>query len=85
MQLVPESNVVELQCITTLSIPCDRVLEAAKGKLQTVLVIGYDKEGHLYFAASEGDGPSNLWLLKTAELDLFKTGGLLPGVPLSTD
>jgi len=39
---------------TTLDIPTDRVLEAAVGKLKTVVVMGYTKDGEVYLASSTG-------------------------------
>lgn len=38
--------------ITRLDLPPDRILEAAKGKLEGVLVLGYDEAGDFYAASS---------------------------------
>lgn len=48
-------DVVKLNCLTTLPIEPDEVLEGAKGKLETVLLLGWDQNGELYAAASSGD------------------------------
>ena len=65
-------NVVVLDCITTLDIPSDRVLEQAIGKLESVVVFGYDKEGNEYFASSYGDGKDILWLLEMCKKAYFR-------------
>ena len=49
-------KVIPLNCITTLDLPVDRVLEAAKDKLEGVVLIGYDKEGEFYAASTYADG-----------------------------
>lgn len=45
----------------------DNVLEQSVGQLQDVLILGYDKDGSLYAASSDGlaDGGALLWLLET--------------------
>jgi len=48
---------------TTLNIPPERVLEAAKGQLKRVLVLGTDKEGLFYFCSSTSDKKESLWLV----------------------
>jgi hypothetical protein len=64
-------EVVELDCETTLEIPPDKVLKAAVGKLDHVLVLGYDKHGDEYFAASMVDRAKILWLVERFRLDLL--------------
>jgi hypothetical protein len=51
---------------TTLPLPVARVLEAAHGCTE-VLVLGWDAEGQLYAASTTGDGGTLLWWL-----ELFK-------------
>ena len=41
-----------------VALPADRVLEAAVGELDTVIVIGTAKDGSLYVASSEGAADS---------------------------
>jgi hypothetical protein len=52
-------------------VDCNRVLRAAIGKLQNVVVIGWEDEtGDLYFASS--DGPMDtLWLIEQAKKELL--------------
>ena len=67
-----QSNVVYLPCETTLDIPPDRVLEGANDKLESVVVIGNDKDGNLYFASSMGDNAHTLWIMEQAKQFLLK-------------
>ena len=57
-------NVVPIGCITRLDLPADQILDAANGKLDSVVVMGYDKDGNEYFASSIADGGSALWLME---------------------
>ena len=67
-------NVVPLGNVTSLDLPTDMVLEAAKGECSDgVIVIGYDSEGGEYFASSIADGGTVLWLLERMKLQLLQT------------
>lgn len=69
------SNVIPLGCITRLDLPTERVLEAAKSHCDDgVVILGYDKEGDLYFASSIADGGDVLWLLELAKKRLLEVG-----------
>lgn len=48
-------DVVKLNCTTTLPISPEDILTGASGKLDYCLLIGWDKEGEMYTACSEGD------------------------------
>lgn len=65
------ANVVQGNFVTRLDIDPDRVLHAAVGKLQSVVVIGYDADGEEYYASSIADGPNALWLLRRMEHNLI--------------
>jgi len=65
-------EVIELGCITRLDIPPDKVLEKAIGKMDSVVIMGYDKEGEEVFASSIADGGQVLWLLEKCKLKLLK-------------
>jgi hypothetical protein len=54
-----------------LDVPPDRVLEQARGKLKSVVLIGYGLEGEEYFASSIADGAEALWLIERAKLMLL--------------
>jgi len=42
----------------------DEILEEAIGKLDSVIVIGADKEGFEYFTTSETDSATILWMIE---------------------
>ncbi len=65
-------EVIELGCITRLDLPADKVLEKAIGQLDSVVIMGYDKEGEEVFASSIADGRAVLWLLEQCKLKLLK-------------
>ena len=70
-------NVIPLGNISRLDIPVDRVLDAAKEEVDGggVIVIGWDKEGELYFCSSIADGGEVLWLLEKAKRALLGISG----------
>lgn len=57
-------EVVELVCWMKLDIPAEKVLTAAVGEVDRVLVLGYDNDGEEYFAASFADKAEVLWLVE---------------------
>lgn len=65
-------EVVIFNGITRLDLPADRILEDAIGKLDSVVIMGYDKDGEEVFASSLADGASVLWLLEQCKLKLLK-------------
>lgn len=65
------SNIIPFNGITRLDLDPDRVLENTKGKLEGVILIGYDKQGEEYFASSYADGGDVLWLLERMKLRLL--------------
>ena len=71
-------KVIPLGGVTRLDLPPDRILEGAKGELEGVVVIGWDKEGGQYFASSLADGGDVLWLLEACKKTLmnFKQKGV---------
>jgi len=66
------SNVVAFTGITSLPVEPDRVLTAALGKLERVLIVGADKDGNEYFASSDPDGGTCLWDMERAKHKLMK-------------
>lgn len=66
------SNVVRFTGITTLDLDADHVLESALGKLNGVVVVGFDKDGQEYFASSYADGGDVLWLFERAKKQLLE-------------
>lgn len=67
------ADVVNLETVTTLDLPPNRILEAAKDKgLQMAIVIGLDADGDFYFASSDPDGGNVLWQLEMARVKLIE-------------
>jgi hypothetical protein len=65
-------NVIPLNNITKLDLQPDRVLEAAKGSLDGLIIIGYDINGEEYFASTYADGGEVLWLLERCKKNLLE-------------
>ena len=64
-------NVIPLGNITKLDLNPDIVLENTKGKLDNFVIVGWDKEGELYFSSTQADGGDVLWLLEKAKQALL--------------
>jgi hypothetical protein len=65
------SNVILFNGITKLNLDPDLVLENTKGKLEGVVLLGYDKKGEEYFASTYADGGDVLWLLERMKMHLL--------------
>lgn len=66
-------DVVLLGCVTTLDMDAELVLKAAlERKLESVVILGHDKEGHEYFSSSIADGGSVLWLMERLKKQLLE-------------
>lgn len=71
-----DDNVTYLNQPTRLKIPVERVIKrASEAEMQDVIIIGWDKDGELYFASSEPDGGTVLWLIELAKKKLLELGG----------
>lgn len=69
------SNVVELQVVTRLDVPVERILaRATEAALTEVVVVGLKPDGKFYFASSKADGGDVLWLLEIAKKRLLEVG-----------
>ena len=66
------ARVIPLGCITRLDIPAERVLEQAKDHMEHVVVMGWDKDGELYFASTFADGGEVMWLLEKCKAALLR-------------
>lgn len=66
-----EDNVTPLKTYTTICIDPDKILKAAIGEVNPVLIIGDDKEGLLYMASSVANKGEILLLLERARLFLL--------------
>lgn len=68
------AKIIPFTGITSLDLPADHVLEQAIGKLEGVLVIGFDKDDGFYAASSYADGGTALWLLEVCKKRLLEAG-----------
>ena len=66
------SNIIPIGGITLLDIPEDQILEQSKGKMDGVVLMGWDQDGELYFASSFADGGSVLWLMEKCKEALLE-------------
>lgn len=66
-------NVVELDVVSTLDLPPERILrKAQEAGLTGCIVIGLTEEGEEYFASSWADGGDVLWYMERAKLNLLR-------------
>ena len=65
-------KVIPIGGVTKLDLPLDKVLEAAKGEMEGVVLMGYDKEGELYFTSTYADGGEVLCLLEKLKQKLME-------------
>src|SRR5574343_660842 len=66
-------KVINLNCITKLDVPVEKVLQGAEdANLTDVVIVGYREDGSEYFASSAADGGTVLWLLERAKLRLLR-------------
>ena len=65
-------NVILFNGITKLNLPPDRVLEAAVGKLDHVVIMGFTHDGDEYFASSQADGGDVMWLMERCKKRLLE-------------
>ena len=70
----PSATVIELETITTLDIPPDKILTKATGKLKEAIVMGWDRDDNLYFASSKADGGDCNWLIDKCKMALLEAG-----------
>jgi len=68
------SKVIPFTGITKLDIDPDAVLENNKGKLEGVVIMGWDNDGNEIFASSYADGGTVLWLVERLKKRLLEVG-----------
>lgn len=66
------TNVSIFPGITPLPFDADVILDAAKGCMSSVVIIGETEDGEEFFSSSLGDGPEILWMLERAKLKLLR-------------
>ena len=67
------AKIIELGGITRLDLPADRILEAAKGRMEGVVLIGFDTDGSVYAASSYADGGTVMWLLEACKTKMMES------------
>lgn len=72
MSLIRMGKVIPLGNVTRLDLPPDKILKAAIGQMEGVVIIGYDKEGFHYFGSTYADGGEVLWLLEACKKSLME-------------
>ena len=69
-----KDNILKFRGITTLDIEPDKILNGALDEnLESAVVLGYGKDGGLYFATSIGDEAHVLLLLEKSKRVLLET------------
>lgn len=66
------SNVIPFSGETRLDIDPDQILDQAKDKLSSVVVVGETKNGEFYLASSKADEPGALYLLEMGKYKLMR-------------
>jgi hypothetical protein len=67
-----EDNVTRLNVVTTLPLDPDHILDAAKGKLEHVVIVGRTKDGGEYLAFSDPDMGHAVFDMERAKLKLLR-------------
>jgi len=66
-------KLISIGTVTKLDLDPDRILEMAKGKLEGVVIIGFQKEdGKVFAGSSYADGGDVMWLLKACESKMMR-------------
>ena len=65
------ARIIPLGNVTRLDIPVERILDQAKDQMDHVVIMGWDKNGELYFASSFADDGEVMWLLEKCKQALF--------------
>ena len=67
------ADITNLPCITKLNLTPERVLQAGlEAGLDGVVLMGYDRDGDLYFASSYADGGTVVWLMESCKKRLLE-------------
>ena len=65
-------NVEYLDAPPNMDIPPERVLDGAKGQVDTVLVLGWNDEGEFYMAASTGKAKDLIFMVERFKAAYFQ-------------
>ena len=64
-------TVIRFTGITKHDLQPNVVLDGAPRDLKSVFIMGFDKDGDVYFASSNADGGDLMWLMESAKLHLL--------------
>ena len=64
-------SVIPIGGISRLDLPVETVLDAAKGELEGVLLMGFSHSGEFYVASTYADGGDIMWLMEAAKRKMF--------------
>lgn len=68
----PTAKVIPFTGITRLDLDADTILDANRGSLAGVVILGWDHDGKEVFASSYADGGTVLWLLERCKQRLLR-------------
>ena len=73
-----DDKVVNFTGVTRLDLDPCHVLGNVPDTLQSVVIVGYDEDGSLYFSSNKADGAEIVWLLECAKHELMRAacGGM---------
>ena len=66
-----KGEVIQFRGVTRLDLDPDVVLENTKGKLKSLVIVGYDKDGDYYFSSTIADGGDVLWIIEKLKMQLM--------------
>lgn len=67
------AEVIELDCVTRLDIPVERVVEGIPvEELKAIVIVAEMNDGDFYFASNKASGPEVLWLLEEGKYNLMR-------------
>ena len=66
-----DKNLHPFPGVTVLDHDPDVLLRLAAGKLDEVVIMGYDKQGNFFFSSNKADGGAVLWLIEVAKQALM--------------
>lgn len=70
-------EVVNLNVVTLLDLPVERVIDGAReADLETIVILGYDQDGMEFFSSNKADGGGVLWLMERLKRQLLDNGDI---------
>lgn len=65
-------EIIPIGNLTRMDGDPDRILKAAMGKLDGVVISGFDHDGNLWAASSYADGGNVMWLLEACKTKMMQ-------------